>query len=150
MKNQIVSSYSVLLSRGQQVIPVQSVLQQLRHFILQQLPEAPRLNDAASALHMSCRTLQRALKQAETSYRQLVSECRHKLAQHYLLDASLSLQLIAYQLGFEEQSSFQKAFKCWQGCSPGVFRQRGQYADNRHRHLSGLTQSALQVNYGIN
>ncbi|HEX5793341.1 MAG TPA: AraC family transcriptional regulator [Rheinheimera sp.] len=124
MKNQIVSSCNTTFCHNQQALPAQAVLLQLRQFIMQQLPQAPRLTAAARALNMSCRTLQRALKQADSSFRQLVSQCRHQLAQRYLQDASLSLQHIAYQLGFEEQSSFQKAFKCWQGCSPGVFRQR--------------------------
>ncbi|MBZ9613371.1 helix-turn-helix domain-containing protein [Rheinheimera maricola] len=150
MNNQIVSRYNTALYLSKQLEPAEAVLQQLQQYILQQLPQAPRLSDAASALHMSCRTLQRALKQANSSFRQLVSQCRHQLAQRYLMDASLSLQQIAYQLGFEEQSSFQKAFKCWQGCSPGIYRQRGKYTDSRHRYLSGLSQSALQVNYGIN
>ena len=137
------------LSQGQLNL-TQQVLTQLRHYILQQLPKAPRLSDAARALHMSSRTLQRLLQQTDSSFRELVCQCRHQLAQHYLLDASLSLQQIAFQLGFAEQSSFQKAFKCWQGCSPGVFRQRQQLAANRRRHLSGLHQPGLQVNYGIN
>ena len=85
-----------------------------------------------------------------TSFRELVSQCRHQLAQQYLQDAELSLQQIAYQLGFEEQSSFQKAFKSWQGCSPGIFRQRRQMAVSRCHPLSGLSRPVLQVNYGTN
>lgn len=150
MKNNILSGYSLVLPHTGRIASAQPVLLQLRQFILQQLPQAPRLTDAARVLNMSSRTLQRALQQADTSFRQLMCQCRHQLAQQYLQDASLSLQQIAYQLGFEEQSSFQKAFKCWQGCSPGVFRQRRQGADSRLRHLSGLPQPGLQVNYGIN
>ncbi len=95
----------------------------LRHFVLQQLPQVPRLADAARALGVSSRTLQRLLQHSNSSFRQVVSQCRHQLAQQYLQADNLSLQQIAAELGFEEQSSFQKAFKCWQGCSPGRFRQ---------------------------
>jgi AraC-like DNA-binding protein len=150
MKNNSLTGHSLAVFDSGQSTQPQPVLAQLRRFILQQLPQAPRLSDAASTLNMSSRTLQRALQQADTSFRQLMCQCRHQLANHYLQDASLSLQQIAFQLGFAEQSSFQKAFKCWQGCSPGVFRQRQQLAANRRRHLSGLHQPGLQVNYGIN
>jgi AraC-like DNA-binding protein len=149
MKHQIVSSHSTSKGHSPQASPLQPVLLQLRQLIMQQLPAAPRLHDAARALHMSSRTLQRALQQANTSFRQLVSECRHQLAQHYLEDANLSLQQIAFQLGFEEQSSFQKAFKCWQGCSPGAFRQRKAPLATRSQYPTAH-KTLLQVNYGIN
>lgn len=136
------------LSQGQLNL-TQQVLTQLRHYILQQLPKAPRLSDAARALHMSSRTLQRLLQQTDSSFRELVCQCRHQLAQQYLQHSALSLQQIAFQLGFEEQSSFQKAFKCWQGCSPGVFRQRKAPAAARSQYLSA-PGALLQVNYGIN
>lgn len=121
----------------------------LRSYICSRLPQAPRLSDAARLLHMSSRTLQRLLQHSGSSFRCLVTECRHQLAQQYLHDDSLSLQQIAYQLGFEEQSSFQKAFKCWQGCSPGAFRQRKLPQAARTHHFPAH-KALLQVNYGIN
>lgn len=147
--NHLTGDTPAALEDSQSSQPAQ-VLAQLQQYIMQQLPQAPKLTDAASTLNMSSRSLQRALQQADTSFRQLMCQCRHQLANHYLQDASLSLQHIAFQLGFAEQSSFQKAFKCWQGCSPGVFRQRQQLTTNRRRHLSGLQQPGLQVNYEIN
>jgi AraC-like DNA-binding protein len=122
---------------------------QLQHYILQQLPQAPRLSAAARSLHMSSRTLQRILQQSDCSFRQLVNQCRHQLAQEYLQDGSLTLQQIAFQLGFEEQSSFQKAFKGWQGCSPGAFRLLGLSQPSRSQIISAH-YARLQVNYGIN
>ncbi len=121
----------------------------LRRYITQQLPQAPRLCQAASALHVSSRTLQRLLQQHNSSFRQLVCQCRHQLAQQYLQQGELSLQQIAFQLGFEEQSSFQKAFKCWQGCSPGAFRQRKLCSAARTQYPTAHS-ARLKVNYAIN
>lgn len=112
-------------SHSMLTIPLQPQLQQ---FIVQQLPKVPRLADAAKALHLSSRTLQRVLQHNNCSFRLVVNQCRHRMAKQYLQDSELSLQQIAFELGFEEQSSFQKAFKGWQGCSPGRFRQYKQYA----------------------
>lgn len=151
MKNQSVTDSGQISCHSKQQAASHAMLHKLSQFIMQQLPKVPRLSDAASALNMSCRTLQRELRCPDSSFRQLLADCRHTLAQQYLQDASLSLQQIAFQLGFEEQSSFQKAFKSWQGCSPGIFRQRRQMmAVSRCHPLSGFSRSVLQVNYGTN
>jgi len=125
------------------------LLREVRQHIRQQLPKQPSLDMVATALHISNRTLQRLLQQQQTRFRDLLAHCRHQAALHYLANSDLSLQQIAYQLGFEEQSSFQKAFKCWQGCSPGVFRQHKQAAVNWSQH-NKAHHAQLQVNYGIN
>ena len=120
----------------------------LKQQICRQLPQVPRLNDAAGALNISSRSLQRFLQGNDTCFRQLVNECRHQLAQQYLQENTLNIQQIATQLGFEEQSSFQKAFKSWQGCSPGVYRQRSNTTISRS--YPGNTLASRQVMYGTN
>lgn len=120
----------------------------LRQQICRQLPQLPRLKDTAKALNISSRSLQRYLQANNTSFRQLVNECRHQLAQQYLQENTYNIQQIATQLGFEEQSSFQKAFKSWQGCSPGVYRQRSSTPISRS--YPGQTLASRQVMYGTN
>lgn len=116
--------------------------------ITRQLPQVPRLEATANALNISSRSLQRYLQASNTCFRQLVNECRHQLAQQYLQENSFNIQQIATQLGFEEQSSFQKAFKSWQGCSPGVYRQRNN--NTISRSYPGQTLASRQVMYGTN
>ncbi len=123
-------------------------LQIVRQHICRQLPQLPKLNETARALNMSCRSLQRYLQSNDTSFRQLVNECRHQLAQQYLQQNTYNIQQIATQLGFEEQSSFQKAFKSWQGCPPGVYRQRSNMKISRR--YSDFSQASRQVMYGTN
>jgi len=123
-------------------------LAQLKQQICRQLPQVPRLNDTAKALNISSRSLQRYLQGNNTSFRQLVNECRHQLAQQYLQGNTFNIQQIATQLGFEEQSSFQKAFKSWQGCSPGVYRQRSSTTISRS--YPGQPLASRQVMYGTN
>ena len=109
-----------------------NLTQALLQFVTQRMPEVPKLADAAAALHVSSRTLQRALQRNNCSFRQVIIKCRLHLAREYLQSNELSLQQIAFLLGFEEQSSFQKAFRSWQGCSPGRFRQNKQLSNTRH------------------
>lgn len=126
-----------------------SILQDVSRHICRCLPEQPSLASVATQLNLSNRTLQRLLQQQQTRFRDLVAHCRHQLALQLLTNSALSLQQIAAALGFEEQSSFQKAFKHWQGCSPGAYRQQQSYAPNwlQHKTAPAVQQ---QVNYGIN
>lgn len=113
------------------------LLQDVRQHIHRQLPQQPSLAMVAAALHLSNRTLQRLLQQQHTRFRDLLASCRHQAALQYLTQGELSLQQISTRLGFAEQSSFQKAFKSWHGCSPGSFRQHKQQRTQRYTRSSG-------------
>jgi AraC-like DNA-binding protein len=52
----------------------------------------------------------------------LVNDVRREAAKIALADLSMSLSHVAYFLGFEEQSSFSRAFKRWTGTSPKAYR----------------------------
>ena len=82
----------------------------------------PGLNQLATSMEMSVRTLQRQLQEEGMSYQQLLEHVRHKLAVIYIAQPQLSLTGIACLLGFAEQSSFQRAFKRWTGETPGRYR----------------------------
>lgn len=72
----------------------------------------------ARRLHLSPRQLNRKLKQRQTSFRDLLVDCRRELAEQYINDSTLSLTEISYLLGFSEASSFSRAYRRWTGNSP--------------------------------
>src|SRR4029077_9532837 len=78
----------------------------------------------AKALAMSTRTLARRLAVQETTYEEVVDQLRCGLALQYLKDPGMSLSQIAWQLGYEESSSFNHAFRRWTGRSPSEVRKR--------------------------
>jgi len=80
--------------------------------------------DMAKRLHMSRRTLQRRLAEADTSYLRLVDDTRKDLALRYLEDASRSIMDVAFTLGFSQQSAFTRAFKRWTKVNPTEYRTR--------------------------
>jgi len=93
------------------------------------LPEALQNNrfkieDIASQLHVSTRTLQRKLKKSGASFQETLDEVRKHLAVRYLVDSQLSMNEIATFLGFQEQSSFNHAFKHWYSLSPSEYREK--------------------------
>jgi AraC-like DNA-binding protein len=70
----------------------------------------------ASALNMTPRTVQRHLKREQTSFAYLL-ECERK-RRLLLYVGKYPLSTIANKLGFNDQSSFNRAFKRWYGSSP--------------------------------
>ncbi len=80
--------------------------------------------DLAQTLHMSRRTLQRKLAEAETTYQQLVDDTRQELALAYIRDPRYSVTDITFMLGFSQQSAFTRAFRRWTGAAPSEYRQR--------------------------
>ena len=78
----------------------------------------------AKQLHMSRRTLQRRLADADTTYLRLVDETRKDLALRYMEDATRSITDVAFTLGFSQQSAFTRAFKRWTGVNPTEYRAR--------------------------
>ena len=85
----------------------------------------------ASELHLSERSLQRKLAQEGASFKQLLNVTRKDLAIKYIEDGSYQLTEIAFMLGYNEYSSFSRAFRRWTGQSPrayaaGAGRQDGE------------------------
>jgi AraC-like DNA-binding protein len=84
----------------------------------------PGIEDVASELRLSSRTLQRRLTEDGATFQQLMQEARRELARHYLLHSALELNQTAYLLGYEDAHSFFRAFHGWEGSSPGAWRAR--------------------------
>jgi AraC-like DNA-binding protein len=82
----------------------------------------PDVQIIAGELRMSERTLQRRLTEEGTSYKHLLSEARHEKAREYLTDPSLDIKEVAFLLGYEEKSSFYRAFRLWEGDTPSNWR----------------------------
>lgn len=97
--------------------------EKVRAELITRLPagEPPR-GEVAAALHLSEKTLQRRLKDEDTSYQQVLDEVRRDLAQQYLREGPVSVCEVTFRLGFSDQSSFTRAFRRWTGLTPGEFR----------------------------
>ena len=78
--------------------------------------------DMASALNLSLRSLQRKLREENTSYKEILEETRRDLANKYIQNSRLTISEISFLLGFSEISNFSRAFKRWNGRPPSEFR----------------------------
>ena len=79
--------------------------------------------DVARRLAISTRTLQRRLREEETSFQQELSSLQAELAKHYLTQTPYSSAEISFLLGYREPSSFFRAFHIWTGKTPDVVRE---------------------------
>ena len=78
--------------------------------------------DLARDLHMSRRSLQRRLSEADASYQSLVDDTRRDMALRYIQDPAKSATDITFLLGYSQQSAFTRAFRRWTGMSPSEYR----------------------------
>ncbi len=82
----------------------------------------PRINTVASELGMGDRTLQRRLTDEGTSFKNLLTQVRHEQAREYLADLTLDIKEVAFLIGYEDQNSFYRAFRIWEGDTPSNWR----------------------------
>ena len=80
------------------------------------------VGSCARDLHTSTRTLQKRLKRLGYKFSDIVRDERIKMARHALTCSDYSLDEIAFQLGYAEQTSFGRAFKSATGYTPKAFR----------------------------
>ena len=103
----------------------ENFVERIRIAIQQKLTgRRPNVEDIADALHISSRTLQRRLQDEGSRFQRVLEEARHQLARHYLNNSVLELNEAAYLLGYQDGSSFVRAFRNWEGVPPSRWREQ--------------------------
>lgn len=83
----------------------------------------PDMHALAREIGISERTLQRRLMQEGTHFQSLLTAVRRSQAHKLLTDTTLTFPEIALLLGYEDQSSFFRAFKLWENKTPSEWRE---------------------------
>lgn len=91
---------------------------------------APTLAMLAQACGLSAATLRRRLEAEGAAWGQLKDEVRRDLALQLLSEGRLSVGDIAARLGFNDASTFFRAFRKWTGSAPGAWRSAARAAAN--------------------
>lgn len=84
------------------------------------------LESVARQLNVPVRRLRTQLADADTSFQQLLSDFRCRLAKRLLAQTPESIERIVYLTGFSEPSTFYRAFRRWTGETPVEYRRRKQ------------------------
>ncbi len=100
-----------------------SMKERVRSTLLEMLPAGlSSIEEVASRLAMSKRSLQRKLSEELSQYQDVLNATRRELAEYYLSRSSTSLLEIAYLLAFQDGNAFLRAFRGWTGQTPGEYR----------------------------
>ncbi|MDM1771398.1 MULTISPECIES: AraC family transcriptional regulator [Acinetobacter] len=84
------------------------------------------LETVAAQLNITPRRLRTQLSEANTSFQQILSDYRCRLAKKLLANTNESVERIVYLTGFSEPSTFYRAFKRWTNETPVEYRKRKQ------------------------
>lgn len=116
MHDEMLMRYLVEIKKG-------DIVQQVQSIILENLPDGQVTDQlVASELNLSERSMQRRLKEHQTTFRFLLDGVREMVAKQYIENPMNRMSDIAFLLGFSEQSAFSRAFKKWTGKSPVEYR----------------------------
>lgn len=114
--DQVMHAYLKRLRQG-------NLPEQVRDAIVRALPLGEVQQSAvAEELGMSVRNLHRHLQRHGSSFKELLDDTRRQLAFDYLRQSHCSVNEVCYRLGFNEPSSFNRAFRRWTGITPGQWR----------------------------
>ena len=95
----------------------------VRSSLIELLPAGEgSIDDVASKLGLSKRTLQRKLKQEDTTFQKQLNYTRELLAKHYLKNSDVTSDDIAYLLGYQDLNSFLRAFNIWTGMTVSEYK----------------------------
>ena len=86
------------------------------------------VGDVAERMCMSRRTLQRKLTEENTSFQDILSATRFRLADNYIRQNDMTSDELAFLLGYADTNAFLRAFSQWAGMSVGEYkRQKAEY-----------------------
>ena len=84
--------------------------------------EFPTMEDIASGMGMTPRTLRRRLFAKNKSFSDIFDDVRKALALEYLKATNITVEEVAELLGFADPANFRKSFKRWTGKRPSECR----------------------------
>lgn len=96
-----------------------SFIDRIRAAVSPRLPAgSPGIEDIASELRMSARTVRRRLKEEGATHRSTLDTLRRELATRAVESGEQSADTLAQEIGFSDTSAFYRAFRRWTGQNP--------------------------------
>lgn len=109
-------------SAAQSLLSRYSLSEHIRRYLCITPLSLAHLENVATVFNATSRTLQRKLKEENTTFQKLQDEVRHNMAIEYLTTTELSIDEIADRIGYSEKSAFSHAFKRWTKTTPASYR----------------------------
>lgn len=103
--------------------PKEGLVAKVRRILLSNPGSFLPVDEVASRLATSTRTLSRGLQDVGTSYQKILDEVRKEMAIEYLRNSNLPIEEIAALIGYSDPSNFRKAFRRWTQNAPSYYRE---------------------------
>jgi AraC-like DNA-binding protein len=96
----------------------------VRSLLVKADQQFPSLDTTAEKMNTSASTIKRKLREYNTSYQRVLNEVRMEIAIGYLQNSTKTIKDICYELGYQEPSTFSRAFRKWTTMSPQEYRDK--------------------------
>ncbi|MDE2584006.1 MAG: AraC family transcriptional regulator [Betaproteobacteria bacterium] len=100
------------------------VSHRVRETLEKYLHQPTSIEDVATALHTSVRTLSRHLREEGATFQGIKDELRRDVAIQRLTKTNTPIAVIGNEVGFDDPTTFHRAFRKWTGSTPGAYRLR--------------------------
>jgi len=105
------------------LLETNSTVENLKQILFMQFKgRIPTIEEAASALNITPRNLQRKLQQEQTTFRDIAGEIRKEIAFQLMQNPAIKLSEVSDILGYSDLAAFRKAFKSWTNSTPRAIR----------------------------
>lgn len=98
------------------------IIESVERVLRQKLTDRNHIANVARELGMSERTLRRRLAESGVSFQALLDGFRKARALEMLGNSAITIEQIAYSVGFTDPHNFRRAFRRWTGSTPGAVR----------------------------
>lgn len=86
-------------------------------------PELPQLKMVADSFSITPRTMQRRLREENSTFRDVIDDLKRQISDMLLLHDRFSVADISFALGYSEPAAYIHSFNKWHGISPQKFRE---------------------------
>jgi len=117
--------FNSIVADKQALLQTNSTVENLKQVLFMQFKgRIPTIEEAASALNMAPRNLQRKLLQEQTTFRDIAGEIRKEIAFQLMQNPAIKISEVSGILGYSDLTAFRKAFKSWTNSTPRAIRKR--------------------------
>jgi AraC-like DNA-binding protein len=118
--------FNSIVADKQARLETNSTIENLKQVLFMQFKgRIPTIEEAALALNITPRNLQRKLLQEQTTFRDIAGSIRKEIAFQLMQNPAIKISEVSDILGYSDLTSFRKAFKSWTNSTPREMR-KGQ------------------------
>jgi len=119
--------FNSILADKLALLETNSTVENLKQVLFMQFKgRIPTIEEAALALNITARNLQRRLQQEQTTFRAIAAEIRKEIAFQLMQNPAIKISEVSDILGYSDLTAFRKAFKSWTNSTPRSIRKEQQ------------------------